>query len=82
MVYVSSARATPDIARCLDNRLSPVHASTNNGVTEITIGSASHGSYFITLTPSGRGSVVKVVRGASEDPAEEELRFAIARCTT
>src|ERR1700754_800701 len=75
MVYVASARATSDIAHCLDSRLSRVHASKNNGATELTIGSASHGSYFITLTPSGRGSVVKVVRGLSEDPPEEELRF-------
>jgi hypothetical protein len=82
MVYVSSARAASDIASCLDSRLSRVHASKNNGSTELTVGSSSHGSYFITLTPSGRGSVVKVVRGASEDPPEEELRFAIARCTT
>jgi hypothetical protein len=82
MVYVSSARTTSDIARCLDSHLSRVHASKSNGATELTIGSTSHGSYFITLTPSGGGSVVKVVRGASEDPPEEELRFAIARCTT
>jgi hypothetical protein len=53
-----------------------------NGATQLTIGSSSHASYFLSLTPSGRGSVVKVVRGASEDPPEEELRFAIARCTT
>jgi hypothetical protein len=82
MVYLSSARTTSDIARCLDRRLSRVHASKNNGSTELTIGSSSNGSYFITLTPSGAGSVVKVVRGASEDPPEDELRFAIARCTT
>jgi len=82
MVYVSSARGTGDIARCLDSRLSRVHVAKGNGATQLTIGSSSHASYFITLTPSGRGSVVKVVRGASEDPPEEELRFAIARCTT
>ncbi|CAB3758866.1 sugar ABC transporter ATPase [Paraburkholderia solisilvae] len=82
MVYVSSAREASDIAHCLDSRLSRVHESKNNGSTELTVGSSSHGSYFITLTPSPRGSVVKVVRGASEDPPEEELRFAIARCTT
>ncbi|CAB3762947.1 sugar ABC transporter ATPase [Paraburkholderia humisilvae] len=82
MVYLSSARTTSDIARCLDSRLSRVHASTSNGSTELTVGSSSNGSYFITLTPSRGGTVVKVVRGASEDPPEEELRFAIARCTT
>ncbi|MFC0401512.1 sugar ABC transporter ATPase [Paraburkholderia rhizosphaerae] len=82
MVYVSSARTSSDIARCLDSRLSRVHASKNNGSTELTIGSSSNASYFITLTPSRGATVVKVVRGASEDPPEEQLRFAIARCTT
>jgi outer membrane lipopolysaccharide assembly protein LptE/RlpB len=82
MVYVSSARAASDIARCLDSRLSRVHVAKGDGVTQLTIGSSSNASYVVTLTPSGRGSVVKVVRGASEDPPEEELRFAIARCTT
>jgi hypothetical protein len=82
MVYVSSARQTSDIARCLDRRLSRVHTSKNNGSTELTVGSSSNGSYFITLTPSRGGSVVKVVRGTADDPPEEELRFAIARCTT
>jgi outer membrane lipopolysaccharide assembly protein LptE/RlpB len=82
MVYVSSARATSDIARCLDSRLSRVHVAKGSNSTQLTIGSSSNASYVVTLTPSGRGSVVKVVRGASEDPPEEELRFAIARCTT
>jgi hypothetical protein len=82
MVYVSSARAASDIAQCLDGRLSRVSTSRNNGVTTLTVGSASNGSYFIQLTPSGSGSVVKVMRGAGGDPPEEELRFAIARCTT
>ncbi|GAB7522005.1 sugar ABC transporter ATPase [Paraburkholderia sp. 2C] len=82
MVYVSSARQTSDIARCLDSRLSRVHTSKNNGSTELTVGSSSNGSYFITLTPSRGGSVVKVTRGTSDDPPEEELRYAIARCTT
>jgi hypothetical protein len=82
MVYVSSARQTSDIARCLDSRLSRVHTSKNNGSTELTVGSSSNGSYFITLTPSRGGSVVKVTRGTADDPPEEELRFAIARCTT
>jgi hypothetical protein len=82
MVYVSSARQTADIARCLDRRLSRVHTSKNNGSTELTVGSSSNGSYFITLTPSRGGSVVKVTRGTSDDPPEEELRYAIARCTT
>ncbi|MEP9326939.1 sugar ABC transporter ATPase [Paraburkholderia phymatum] len=82
MVYASSARPASDIARCLDSRLSRVHVSRNNGVTDLTIGSSSNGSYFITLTPSGRGSVIKVVRGTGDDPPEEEMRFAIARCAT
>ncbi|WP_109483414.1 sugar ABC transporter ATPase [Paraburkholderia sp. C35] len=82
MVYVASARPASDIARCLDSRLSRVSISRNNGVTDLTIGSSSNGSYFITLTPSNSGSVIKVTRGTGEDPPEEELRFAIARCTT
>lgn len=82
MVYVSSARPASDIARCLDSRLSRVHVSKNNGVTDLTVGSSSNGSYFITLTPSNGGSVIKVVRGTGDDPPEEEMRFAIARCTT
>ncbi len=82
MVYASSARPASDIARCLDRRLSRVHVSKNNGVTDLTIGSSSNGSYFITLTPSHGGSVIKVTRGTGDDPPEEEMRFAIARCTT
>ena len=82
MVYASSVRPASDIERCLDSRLSRVHVSKNNGVTDLTIGSSSNGSYFITLTPSGHGSVIKVVRGTGDDPPEEEMRFAIARCAT
>ena len=82
MVYASSARPASDIARCLDSRLSRVHVSKNNGVTDLTIGSSSNGSYFVTLTPSNGGTVVKAVRGTGDDPPEEEMRFAIARCTT
>ncbi|SIT46913.1 conserved hypothetical protein [Paraburkholderia piptadeniae] len=82
MVYASSARPASEIARCLNSRLSRVHVSKNNGVTDLTIGSSSNSSYFISLTPSGNGSVIKVVRGTGDDPPEEELRFAIARCTT
>jgi hypothetical protein len=81
MVYASSGRPASDIAHCLDRRLSRVHVSKNNGETDLMIGSSSNGSYFITLTPSGHGSVIKVVRGTGDDPPEEELRFAIARCT-
>jgi hypothetical protein len=51
IVYASSARPAADIARCLDSRLSRVHVSKNNGATDLTIGSSSNGSYFITLTP-------------------------------
>ncbi len=82
MVYVSSRHAAGTIASCLDRRLSRVHASRSNGVTDITVGSASNGSYFVTLTPSNGGSVVKVVRGTASEPPEEEMRFVIARCAT
>lgn len=77
MIYVSSARPAYAIANCLDSRLSGTEQSQHNGVTDITVGSRS---YFVTLTPSGNGSVVKVVRGSGNEPAEEAMRFAIARC--
>ncbi|WP_175654630.1 sugar ABC transporter ATPase [Burkholderia ambifaria] len=77
MIYVSSARPAHSIANCLDSRLSGTEQSQHNGVTDITVGSRS---YFVTLTPSGHGSVVKVVRGSGSEPAEEAMRFAIARC--
>ncbi|WP_175794380.1 sugar ABC transporter ATPase [Burkholderia ambifaria] len=77
MIYVSSARPAHAIANCLDSRLSGTEQSQHNGVTDITVGSRS---YFVTLTPSGGGSVVKVVRGSGSEPAEEAMRFAIARC--
>ncbi|AIO38657.1 sugar ABC transporter ATPase [Burkholderia sp. AU19243] len=77
MIYVSSTRPAHAIANCLDSRLSGTEQSQHNGVTDITVGSRS---YFVTLTPSGSGSVVKVVRGSGSEPAEEAMRFAIARC--
>lgn len=77
MVYVSSQRPASAIANCLDSRLPNAHRSQHNGVTDITVGS---GSYFVTLTPSGAGSVVKVVRGTASEPPEEAMRYAIARC--
>jgi hypothetical protein len=77
MIYVSSARPAYAIASCLDNRLSDTERSQHNGVTDITVGSRS---YFVTLTPSANGSVIKVVRGSGSEPAEEAMRFAIARC--
>ncbi|MCU9955810.1 sugar ABC transporter ATPase [Burkholderia sp. BKH01] len=77
MIYVSSQRPAHAIANCLDSRLSGTEQSQHNGVTDISIGS---NSYFVTLTPSGNGSVVKVVRGSGSEPPEEAMRFAIARC--
>ena len=48
------------------------------------MGSRSDAAYFVTLTPNGYGSVIRVTHGASasNDPPEEELRFDVARCTT
>lgn len=48
------------------------------------MGSRSDAAYFVTLTPNGHGSVIRVTHGASasNDPPEEELRFDVARCTT
>ncbi|KVZ52332.1 hypothetical protein [Burkholderia ubonensis] len=77
MIYVSSQRPADAIANCLDSRLSDVQRSHHGGVTDITVGSRS---YFVTLTPSGSGSVIKVVRGTASEPPEEAMRFAIARC--
>ncbi|CAB3752229.1 sugar ABC transporter ATPase [Burkholderia sp. MSh2] len=77
MIFVSSQRPAYAIAECLDGRLSGTEQSQHNGVTDIAVGS---NSYFVTLTPSGNGSVIKVVRGSGNEPAEEAMRFAIARC--
>lgn len=77
MVYVSSARPADAIADCFNTRLSAIEESQHNGVIDITVGSRS---YFVTLTPSSNGSVVKVVRGSGNEPAEEVMRFVIARC--
>ncbi|MPV56283.1 sugar ABC transporter ATPase [Burkholderia sp. HI2761] len=77
MIYVSSQRPAYAIANCLDSRLSGTEQSQHNGVTDIAVGS---NSYFVTLTPSGNGSVIKVVRGSGNEPAEEAMRFAVARC--
>jgi len=77
MMYVSSQRPAYAIANCLDSRLPGTEQSQHNGVTDIAVGS---NSYFVTLTPSGSGSVVKVVRGSGSEPPEETMRFALARC--
>ncbi|MBZ5791086.1 sugar ABC transporter ATPase [Burkholderia sp. D-99] len=77
MMYVSSQRPAYAIANCLDSRLPGTEQSQHNGVTDIAVGS---NSYFVTLTPSGNGSVVKVVRGSGNEPPEEAMRFALARC--
>lgn len=84
LVYVSSARQPDDIASCLDDRLSRVQKSNENGVITLSVGSRSHAAYYVWLTPSRGGTVIKVVHpdGAPDDPAEEEMRFDIARCTT
>ncbi|CAM2197320.1 exported protein of unknown function [Paraburkholderia kururiensis] len=82
MIYVSSMHAPASISRCLENRLGRVHESRANGATELEVGSRSNASYFVTLTPSANGSVVRVVHpdNAPNDPPEEEMRFHVARC--
>ncbi|WP_322014752.1 sugar ABC transporter ATPase [Paraburkholderia sp. J12] len=84
MIYVSSARPPSSIATCLEDKLPSARESTNAGATELSVGSGSDASYFVTLTPSGYGSVVRVTHGASssDDPPEPELRFDVARCAT
>jgi len=83
MVYVTSQRSPASIASCLEDRLSRVRTSKDGQTTELAVGSSSNASYRVTLTPSGRGSVVRVTHNpsASNDPPEEEMRFHIARCT-
>ena len=84
MLYVSSLRAPAYIADCLESRLSRVRMSRVGGATEIAVGSDSNNSYFVTLTPSNTGSVIKVMHPANapDDPPEAEMRFDIARCAT
>jgi hypothetical protein len=84
MIYASSARSASSVASCLEDRLPHVHASRDGNTTELSVGSRSDASYFVTLTPNGPGSVIRVMHGASDsnDPPEEELRFDVARCAT
>jgi hypothetical protein len=84
MIYVSSQRAPAYVASCLESRLSRVRLSRVGTATEIAVGSDSNNSYFVTLTPSNAGSVIKVMHPANapDDPPEPEMRFNIARCAT
>lgn len=84
MMYVSSQRAPAYIADCLENKLSRVRMSRVGNATEIAVGADSNNSYFVTLTPSNAGSVIKVMHPANapDDPPESEMRFDIARCAT
>ncbi|WP_233272764.1 sugar ABC transporter ATPase [Paraburkholderia acidisoli] len=84
MIYASSARTASSVASCLEDRLSRVRTARDGNTTRMSVGSSSNASYFVTLTPSGSGSVIRVVHGTAEssDPPEEEMRFAVARCTT
>jgi hypothetical protein len=84
IVYVSSQRAPADIAECLQEHLSRVRVSHVGTTTELAVGSNSNASYFVTLTPTSTGSVIKVMQPAngSDDPPEPEMRLDIARCAT
>lgn len=84
MIYVSSTHSASSIASCLEGRLRHVHASKSGNATELSVGSRSDASYLVTLTPSGYGSVIRVVHGTarSDDPPEPEFRFDVARCAT
>lgn len=84
MIFVSSARTPTSIANCLEDRLPRIHESTTGNGTELSIGSNPDASYFVTLTPSSYGSVIRVTHGTSrsDDPPEPELRFDVARCAT
>jgi len=83
MVYVTSHRSPASIATCLEDRLPRVRSSKTGQTTALAVGSSSNASYLVTLTPSGKGSVVRVTHdpSASNDPPEEVMRFHIARCT-
>jgi hypothetical protein len=84
IVYVSSSRAPADISDCLQEHLSRVRVSHVGAATELAVGSDSNTSYFITLTPTNTGSVIKVMHPANvpDDPPEPEMRVDIARCAT
>jgi hypothetical protein len=84
IVFVASQRSASYVAECLESRLSRVRSSSVGGATELAIGSDSNTAYFVTLTPSNAGSVIKVMRPANapDDPPEPEMRFDIARCAT
>lgn len=81
MVYVSSAHSPASIASCLEHRLPRARESRQGNATELNVG---NGSYFVTLTPSSYGSVIRVIQNASHggNPPESEMRFHIARCAT
>jgi hypothetical protein len=84
MIYVSSQRSPADISDCLESKLSRVRMSRVGAATEIAVGPDSNNSYFVTLTPSNAGSVIKVMHPANapDDPPEPEMRVDIARCAT
>ncbi|MBC8747405.1 hypothetical protein [Paraburkholderia podalyriae] len=84
LVYVSSSRTPASIAACLEERLPRVRTSHAGAATELAVGSDSHNSYFVTLTPLNGSTVIKVMRPADapDDPPEEEMRFDVARCAT
>jgi hypothetical protein len=84
LVYVSSSRPPASIATCLEERLSRVRTSHAGAATELAVGADSNNSYFITLTPLNGTTVIKVMHPANapDDPPEEAMRFAIARCAT
>jgi hypothetical protein len=82
MIYVSSAHSPSSIASCLEHRLPRVHTAKTGTATELSVGPRSDASYLVTLTPSGNGSVIRVIHGtsSSDDPPEPKLRFDVARC--
>lgn len=84
IVFVASQRTPSYVAECLESRLSRVRRSSVGGATELAVGSDSDTAYFVTLTPTNVGSVIKVMRPANapDDPPEPEMRFDIARCAT
>ena len=81
VIHVSSARAASDISSCLQRMIPSAHATSDQGSTELVVGS---NAWLVTLTPSQYGSVVKVQQSSSDEGGvpEPELRFDIARCTT
>lgn len=79
LIYVASTRSSADVASCLEDRLPSPSTSTVGNVSELRVGSDA---WLVTLTPTARGSTVKVQKSDRDGGlSEPEMRFDIARCS-